>query len=262
MANEPLISIITVVYNGENGIEETIKSVLSQTYVAIEYIIIDGKSTDRTMQIIHQYEDQTFKIISEEDTGIYDAMNKGISLVTGDWIYFLNVGDQLFSKETIANIFRQEQTADLVYGNHRADYGYFQRLHIPSALSNLRYGMIFSHQGMFVKTQLMKEHPFNLNYELASDYNFIYCLYKAESKFDYIDEPIAVLKAGGVSEKRITKTHSERRKISCSYEKGMNKVGLRLSYFFRSLNLYLIKFVKAVLPKKARQRLTMRKYKG
>ena len=101
MRNKPLVSIVTVVYNGENFLEETIKSVINQTYENIEYIIIDGGSTDGTVDIIKKYEDKINYWVSEKDAGIYDAMNKGIEAFKGDYINFLNAGDSYVNNEVL-----------------------------------------------------------------------------------------------------------------------------------------------------------------
>src|SRR5215217_1386671 len=91
---QPVLSVITVVYNNVKDIERTMLSVLGQTYKAIEYIVIDGQSTDGTLQVVEKYKSSLAKIISEKDKGIYDAMNKGISLATGNYIIFMNSGDE------------------------------------------------------------------------------------------------------------------------------------------------------------------------
>ncbi len=145
------VSIITVVYNSKNNISKTIESVINQTYKNYEYIIIDGGSTNGTLDIINDYSASISKIISESDKGIYDAMNKEINFAIGDWVYFLNSGDVFFSNETIKKIFSLEQKSGLIYGKHKVDYGYFTRVHTPLSLEKIREGMIFSHQSMFVK---------------------------------------------------------------------------------------------------------------
>lgn len=110
MVNEfPGVSIVTVCRNAENNIDATIKSVLSQTYKNIEYIIIDGVSTDSTLEIINKYKDRISKIISEPDKGVYDAMNKGIKNATGKYIYFLNAGD-LFRNCNALKLFNKKST--------------------------------------------------------------------------------------------------------------------------------------------------------
>ena len=113
------ISIITVCFNAQNVIEACIQSVLSQTYLNIEYVIVDGQSTDGTLSIVHKYKDRITKIISEKDTGIYDATNKGIQASNGDVVYFLNSDDRLYDDEVIENIieqFKEDKSLDIVYG--------------------------------------------------------------------------------------------------------------------------------------------------
>src|ERR1700753_3551193 len=112
---QPKLSVITVVYNDVKGIERTMLSVLNQTYPNIEYILIDGLSTDGTLDIIKKYQDR-IKLISEKDAGIYDAMNKGLAIATGDYVLFMNSGDELYSRETVANVFAAATDADIYYG--------------------------------------------------------------------------------------------------------------------------------------------------
>lgn len=104
------ITVVTVCYNASGVIEQTMRSVLSQTYSNMEYVIVDGASKDNTLDIINkvsvEYPQANIVIKSEPDSGIYDAMNKGIGLATGDWINFMNAGDQFVSADTLANVFR------------------------------------------------------------------------------------------------------------------------------------------------------------
>jgi len=119
LSDQQLITVVTVVFNGDQLLEETIRSVVRQTYKDIEYIIIDGGSTDGTLDIIKKYEDKIDYWISEPDDGIYDAMNKGIANATGDWIYFINAGDSLFSVKTLENLKLDSLSSatDILYGN-------------------------------------------------------------------------------------------------------------------------------------------------
>ena len=104
--DKPLISIITVVFNGEKYLEETIQSVINQTYSNVEYIIIDGGSSDGTLDIIKKYEERIDYWVSEKDRGIYDAMNKGIDVASGKWLNFMNGGDEFYDNKVIENIFK------------------------------------------------------------------------------------------------------------------------------------------------------------
>src|SRR5690606_38456206 len=109
-------SVITVVYNHVRDIERTLLSVLGQTYPNIEYIIVDGASTDGTLDILKNYESRFAKLISERDQGIYDAMNKGLHHATGDYVLFMNAGDEIYSNDTVSKIFAHEPDADIYYG--------------------------------------------------------------------------------------------------------------------------------------------------
>ncbi|MES2561018.1 MAG: glycosyltransferase family 2 protein [Bacteroidota bacterium] len=114
---QPLVSIVTVVYNGETLLADTLRSAISQSYPNIELVIIDGGSTDQTVLVARQFSEQTGTLISEKDKGIYDAMNKGIRAAKGEWIYFLNAGDSFYDKNVLADIFAYiPNDVDLVYG--------------------------------------------------------------------------------------------------------------------------------------------------
>ena len=113
---KPVLSVITIVYNNVRDIERTMLSVLNQTYHAIEYIVIDGASTDGTLDIIKQYKNRITKLISEKDKGIYDAMNKGLAIATGDYVIFMNSGDEFYATDTVAKVFASAPDADIYYG--------------------------------------------------------------------------------------------------------------------------------------------------
>ncbi|MEO6851124.1 MAG: glycosyltransferase family 2 protein, partial [Mucilaginibacter sp.] len=157
---QPKLSVITVVYNNVTDIERTMLSVLNQTYPGIEYIIVDGLSTDGTLQVIDKYADR-IKLVSEKDKGIYDAMNKGLSLATGDYVLFMNSGDEIFSADTVAKVFATADDADIYYGEteminaQRQSLG--QRRHkAPESFTwkSFKYGMSVSHQAIYIKRAL------------------------------------------------------------------------------------------------------------
>ncbi len=267
----PLISIVTVVYNGEATIEGTLRSVREQSYPNVEHIVIDGGSTDGTLEVIQRHADTLGFWISEPDRGIYDAMNKGIARARGEWIHFLNVGDLFLGKDTLQELFAEDHSAewsdseegrpaDLVYGNHQSDYGYFQRIHIPPPLRKISKGMVFSHQAMFVRTTHMKEHPFDLRYRLSSDFDFIYRLFRRHARFVYVNQVIASLEAGGISEVTITKTHAERWAIARGYERSVSRLLLDADYALNLARLHLIQLTKKVLPAPLSRWLTRLKY--
>lgn len=183
------ISIITVCYNAIIGIEKTIQSVLSQSYPEIEYIVIDGGSTDGTVDVIQRYAEMITYFISEPDQGIYDAMNKGINVATGDWISFLNAADNYYDNKTIESVFANKVpfSADVVYGYtvHVFSYGKFVRKRLP--LDSFNSGMPFGHESSFVRSEIMKRYCFDTSFKIVADYNFFYNLYKKGAIFHFVD---------------------------------------------------------------------------
>jgi len=196
------ISIITIVYNNSECIEDCIKSVLKQTYPNVEYIIIDGGSTDGTLDIIKKYKDRIDVVVSEKDSGIYNAMNKGIHLVGGDWICFMNSGDIFYDSNVLTNILPNiENSLDVVYGDWEVRYENKKRvLKGDEDIENIWKGMLFSHQSCFVKKDILKQYKFNETNRITADYELFYTLYKANKKFRYIPMIVASVSAGGLSD--------------------------------------------------------------
>ncbi|HZH55525.1 MAG TPA: glycosyltransferase family 2 protein [Sphingobacteriaceae bacterium] len=112
----PTLSVITVVYNNVKDIARTLHSVLDQSYPHIEYVVVDGGSTDGTLAVLRQYEDRISQLISEPDEGIYDAMNKGLRMATGDYVLFMNSGDELYASNTVEAVFASASDSDIYYG--------------------------------------------------------------------------------------------------------------------------------------------------
>lgn len=200
--DKPLISIITVVYNGEKYLEETIQSVINQTYDNVEYITIDGGSTDGTLGIIKKYEDRIDYWVSEGDKGIYDAMNKGIDVANGDWISFMNAGDGFYADDVLNKIFSQNElkNIDVVYGNHNVIYPHKTRIAKAGNMKDIWKGSQFCHQSTFVSVAVHKSNKFNLSNRIGADFEFFYTLYKKNMSFKYIDIIVANYSAGGLSD--------------------------------------------------------------
>lgn len=196
------VSIITAVYNGAKTIEQTIQSVLGQTYTNIEYIIIDGGSYDGTQQIVKKYENSIAHFISESDNGIYDAMNKGIRYATGDIIGIINSDDWYASDavENVVNCFMNENT-DIVYGKLVLVYFDGEKKMNPKLpLDSLWYQMAVPHPTAFIKRAVYEKYGiFSLKYRLAADYDLILRFYSKHLKFTYIDNIIAYFRSGGRS---------------------------------------------------------------
>lgn len=204
---KPLISIITVVLNGEKKLDKTIQSVINQSYENLEYIIIDGGSTDKTVDIINNYKDKIDYWVSEKDDGLYDAMNKGIDIATGEWINFMNAGDELYHQSVLMNLFNNQnhQEVEIIYGNHEIIYPNGNIRFIKAGKTkNIWKGEQFSHQASFVKRNYLEKNKFNSCKKIAADFELYYKALQNYSKFKFQDLTIAKFEAGGVSDlKRI-----------------------------------------------------------
>lgn len=185
MNTDPLISIVTVSYNAALTIEATILSVIEQSYANIEYIIIDGGSTDGTLEIIKKYAHKISYWVSEPDKGIYDAMNKGIDLAHGEWINFMNAGDEFYDNQVLSYIFNQKipDSYSLVYG--KTLFIYSENCQEVRNRNN-KY-MPACHQSIFTRTSDMKNHKFDLKYKIAADYNYFYSLFFRNENYLYVD---------------------------------------------------------------------------
>ena len=206
----PKISIITVCFNAEKTIEETIRSVISQTYKNIEYVIIDGKSSDNTLKIVQNYSHNINKLVSEKDTGLYDAMNKGVKNAKGEVVYFLNADDILVDKHVISEVvkeFNKDSLLDMVYGDVSFYYSFEKKtikISRIASLSELKNGYMFPHQGAFVKKKWLEKYPFSLEYRSSSDFDFFCNFLKEKPKIKKISIIIARMTMGGVSSSSIS----------------------------------------------------------
>lgn len=192
-----IVTVVTVTYNAEELLEETILSVINQSYYDnIEYIIIDGASTDKTIDIIKKYEDKISYWISEADEGIYFAMNKGIEKATGKWINFMNAGDTFAGKEIVAYVMKyKENDAELIYGDYQIkENGLYKKAYDRSQWYK---NMPFCHQALFTQTKSMKETLFDTCYNLAADYNFILKMHIEKKNFCYLEKSIALFDTSG-----------------------------------------------------------------
>lgn len=216
--SSPKISIITIVYNNVRDIEHTILSVINQTYSAIEYIIIDGASTDGTLDIIHKYRGSIDILISEKDNGIYDAMNKGLSKATGDYVLFLNSGDELYDNHTIQTIVEKGNGADIIFGEtklvdeQRKIIG--DRRHKAPAhfdWKSFQYGMNVCHQAIYVKREIAE--PYDLKYKLSADVDWVIRAAKKAKTTQNVQTYVARYLVGGMSQKRHKQSLKERYSI-------------------------------------------------
>lgn len=265
---QELITIVTVCFNVENTLQCTMESVLEQTYRPMEYILIDGQSTDRTVDIIRGmqplFEEKkiAFHWQSEPDKGIFDAMNKGIRLATGHWINFMNAGDVFCDKEAITRLFAASIQPDVkvVYGDTLRQKSYAivpAKGNVPEVTPKL---MPACHQSIFADVEEMKSHPFDLSYRLSADYHFIYNLYKRGGKMQYVPVNVSLCEAiSGVSS-----VHKLAVKRECARIRGIDHtLKWKLTYLNKAFSYAIKHFVESIIPtslllrikRKNRQRL-------
>ncbi len=214
------VSIITVSYNAERTIEQTIKSVLDQTYKNIEYIIIDGASIDLTRQIINKYQSYIDIVISEKDEGLYYAMNKGISYAKGEIIGILN-SDDIYTEKAVSKVveYYQKTNADVIYGSAQwieqdKEIGIYR----CDNIEELWYRMAIPHPATFVKAEVYKKYGgFNTKYQIAADYELMLRLYCNCLKFGHVDEIITYFRTGGTSHQNPKVGMEEAKEIALHY---------------------------------------------
>ena len=212
---KPTLSVITVVYNNVQHIERTLQSVLNQTYPNIEYIVIDGASTDGTLEVIERYKSQITKLISEPDAGIYDAMNKAFTLATGDYVLFMNSGDEIYSPQTVTQVFAAADNADIYYGetemiNDKGESLGQRRHKAPAQFTwrSFKYGMSVSHQAIYIKRELVE--PYDPQYQLSADIDWIIRAAQKAKSIINVNQYVAKYLVGGMSKAKHRQSLQER----------------------------------------------------
>lgn len=253
----PLVTVVTVVFNGRDVIQRTIESVLAQTYPHIEYIVIDGGSTDGTMEVIDRYRSRISYVASEPDGGIYDAMNKGIAKAQGQWINFMNAGDCFFNEKSVADAaLCMGGSAMILYGGVEIRYPQYSRLQQPGSPEHLWTGMQFSHQSAFVRTSYHKKHLYDLAHPVTADLAFMYAAYRAHQKFEDTHLVIASVMTGGVSE-----SHRVRTILACADAVcGRDfRPFVRLFYWMKVVDAVCRSLLRQLLPASVVRRIILSK---
>ena len=201
---KPLVTVVTVVFNDEAHIEKTIQSVLRQSYSNIEYIIIDGASTDATCSIIEKYREKIDFFLSEKDKGVYDGMNKGIQLAKGEWIHFLNSGDVFYDENVISGVFNNytDNGESTIYGDtiyYNPNENVKTRVVARRVTNEPGSFMPSCHQSIFTRAVELKNYPFDLRYRVYADSNFYYELSKRNNKGLYTNSVISIYDSTGLS---------------------------------------------------------------
>lgn len=200
-------SVVTVCLNTECSIMETIQSVLAQKYTDFEYIIKDGISQDKTLQIAESFVPEfaekgiTYRIISQADSNVYDAMNQAAHEAQGEWILYMNSGDQFADSYVLEDVEKSGklEEADIVYGDCIDSNMDVYRYRKAYALDYMQERLPFCHQSVFVNKRLYKARDYSLNYRLCSDYHFFYCCYQEKKRFSYLPMVISIYDRNGIS---------------------------------------------------------------
>lgn len=198
------LSVVTINFNNAKGLDKTIKSVVNQTYNDFEYIVIDGGSTDESKQVIEKFVDKISYWISEKDSGIYDAMNKGILVAKGEYCLFLNSGDILYHHSVLAKVFELSFAEDILYGELLFDFGLYTNKPVKRPervdITHLFNDNIW-HPSTFIKRSLFDSVGlYNNKYKIAGDYDFFFhaiAIKKVSTK--YLPFPISVYDTKGIS---------------------------------------------------------------
>lgn len=242
----PKITVVTVCYNAVDTIEKTMLSVINQTYPNIEYIIIDGASTDGTVDIIQKYRDKIAYFLSEPDKGIYDAMNKGIKAATGEWINFMNAGDSFHNSYVTYEFVKiADEKYDIIYGSIIKMLPDIHYQYDPYPLEMMDKCMILPHQGTFIKAEFHKIHLFDVSYKSSGDYHFFYnAYYTYGAKFQQTDIVVADFdESAGMSKINIKTARMEDLRIwskeHCSYAVIRMRLRILYWYFIHYLNMIL-----------------------
>jgi len=232
----PLITVITVVLEAKADLEKTIRSVAEQDYDKIEYLVIDGGSTDGSVDVIQQYPSIVSKWLSEKDDGIYTAMNKGVKMASGEWVCFLNAGDVFVNRliiSKIANKVRQlpAQPA-VIYGNilvRKSTGGFVERIAKPPCNSHRMY---FCHQSAFVKLDLLCRFPFDEKYRLSADLKFFKQCRKDNREFVKLDFPVIIYDISGLSNTNRERGLRENISVVKEMDNGLEKYKFFLRLYF------------------------------
>ncbi len=241
----PLVTIVTVCLNSEATLEETIKSVVDQTYKNIEYIIIDGGSRDGTLDIIRTYEGSISYWLSEPDNGIYDAMNKGLALARGDLVGIINSDDfyETNAVEQVVKASLEYVDAEVFFGDlyliSSREKDVFERQKGSLAgLSDCTLECKFNHPTCFLRNDLYGKHAFRTDLKVIADYELMFRLQREGARFHYIDQPLAYFRLSGISS-NLYAMHAEHYSLrkECSFINGFQYSMLR---FFLPVTVFFL----------------------
>lgn len=241
------LSDVTISYQNCNGLKCTLDSILCQRLrsddieIDLEVIVVDGASTDGTLELLKIYEDKfskydiAFKYISERDDGIYNAMNKGIDIANGEWIMFLNSGDNLHADNVIFDFFFYAKqnyliNSDILYGDSNRKYVDYRtgcetgKIVNSLPIKSIIHGLPFSHQSVFTKTYLFKNRYYDENFKISGDYEWFLDAYQKERTFAYVPICVSDFDTNGISQTHMYENYLEADRIRIMHEVAGNKI--------------------------------------
>ncbi|MDR2497083.1 MAG: glycosyltransferase [Tannerellaceae bacterium] len=232
----PLVTVVTVVYNSRENLAKTISSVAGQDYGNIEYIVIDGDSSDGSVRVIRECSSRITAWLSEKDDGIYQAMNKGIRMATGEWICFLNAGDCFVGPDTVGMVMREtaslQEEPDVVYGNAYVEKQAGLLSERRAQAPGNRHRMYFTHQSAFVRTVLMRRYMFDEGYSLSSDFKFFKQCHYGGHAFVHLNFPVVIYDLHGLSNLQREKGLRENISVIRELDRGVCKYVFMLRLYF------------------------------
>ncbi len=241
---KPLFSVITVCRNCRQELERTLKSVAGQSYTDYEHYVVDGNSTDGTVELLKNFENPRLKFVSEPDSGIYDAMNKGMSLTSGKYLIFLNAGDTFHNSEVLAAYaaaIRMNSSPGIVYGqtvivDSAGRYLRPRHFTAPDVLTfdSFRSGMLVCHQAMAVLRRIAP--PYDTRFRFSADFNWvIQCLQHSRLNVSLGDTVVADYLDGGATTRNRLRSLTERFRIMCRYYGVLPTVARHCAFVIRAI---------------------------
>lgn len=242
-----VVSIVTVVYNDQKHIEATLKSCFNQDYINKEIIVIDGGSDDGTLDIIKKYDSLITNWISEKDSGIYDAMNKGVKASRGDYICFMNSGDTFFNDKTLTKVFEDlgNDQFDFIYGDCIIKYpDNLRRIALSKPIEQVDKGMVCSHQSLLTRKAMFEKRCFRLDLSITSDFELLYQSYLDGAIFKQVNYPLSIISSEGLSDIKRIQCYSE----YYSIVKGHINLKVKMIYLSKILKSFVTIIIKKCIP--------------
>lgn len=233
ISNSPSVSVVTVCYNAAADLEKTVRNVLAQEWPGLEFVVIDGGSTDGTAEVLRRYKESVDVIVSEPDRGIYDAMNKGVALASGDYVIFMNAGDCFASADTLSRVFDSvgESRPDVIYG----DVVKGGAVKVAGEPHN-SHRMFFCHQSCLALRQRLVETPFDISHRMSADFKWVKSMFKQRRRFCKVEVAVADFDTTGVSNSRRSAGLRDNIRVVCE----MDSLGDRLKLLPRLIVPYII----------------------